>query len=356
MKRSVGIVGLATYLPPDVRANDWWSEEIVARWGRNSAAPLTERANIVADTAAARVVEEAMRTSARDPFHGARERRVLNAETPASVMELEAARRAIANAAIDPEEIGLVLCNTVVPDYLVTNNACLLHHNLALSPRCMTMATEAAANAFLSHVALAESLIASGSVRYALLVQTCNITPVIAAEDPVSAWFGDACAATVLGLVPDGTGILAHAHRTRGEYHRALVGGVPGKRWHDDGAFRIYPEDHEAARRSFLSIAAFAEEVTAEVFRESGHTAADVDFYAPHQPTSWFRDVTKAYLGLSEARSVETFRWAGSVFGANIPLGIETGVREGALRKGDLVLMHAGGVGLTYSSMLMRWS
>ncbi len=356
MKKSVGVLGVGTYLPPDVRKNDWWPESVVAKWREKRAAPLTDKVHAEPSTPGGRAVAEAMAALRNDPFHGARERRVLKEGMKASDMELEAARAAIANAGIDPQEIGLVLVNTVAPDYLVTNNAALLHHNLKLSPRCMSLATEAGCNSYMTQLALAEPIVAAGRAKYALLLQSCNVTPFLRQEDPLSAWFGDGCAATVLGEVEEGRGILGHAHRTRGEFYRAIVGSVPEARWYDEGKVVMYSHDHAAAKISFLGIADYCEEVASEALASAGLSPSDVDYYAPHQPTRWFRDVTSRQMRLTKARSVETFEWAGSMFGANIPVGLEIGLREGLLRSGDVVLMFAGGAGLTYSSMVMRWA
>jgi 3-oxoacyl-[acyl-carrier-protein] synthase-3 len=217
------------------------------------------------------------------------------------------------------------------------------------------MATESAANAFISQISMAAPMIESGAIGYALLVQSSNMSALLRNDEPVSPWFGDAAAAVVLGPQREGYGILSTSHRTRGEYHESLVGGVPGGRWYEEGATRIYSADETAARRSFLRIPDFASEVTSEALANAGLAPADVDFYAAHQPTAWFREVTQKHLGLTKARYVDTFHFTASVFGANIPISIDIARREGQLRTGDVVLMHAGGVGLTYSALTLRW-
>lgn len=357
MKQSVGVLGLGSYLPPDVRKNDFWPESVVAKWREKRAAPLSpDKARVEPASPGQRAIAAAMAEWRDDPFHGAVERRVLKEGMKASDMELEAARAAIANAGIDPQEIGLVLCNTLAPDFLVTNNACLLHHNLGLSPRCFTMATEAACNAFMMQLELAQQMIAGGRAKYALLVQTCNISSMLPYDQAHSSWFGDACAAQIVGGVAEGHGILATSHRTVGDLHRTIVAGVPERCWYQDGGkLQIYSADHEGARRMFLELPDYAADVTSEVLANAGYSAADVDFYAPHQATRWMLKVTQDHLRLAKARSVETFSWGGSMFGANIPLALTIGEREGALRADDLVLMFAGGAGSTYSSILMRW-
>src|SRR5947199_325311 len=119
----VGILGIGTYLPPDIRTNDWWADKVVTKWMERRAAPLNGRSRAEPRTAGQLAVAEAMGSLRDDPFHGAKERRVMANGMRASDMEVEAARRAIEKAGVDPKDIGLVLCNTLAPDFLVTNNA-----------------------------------------------------------------------------------------------------------------------------------------------------------------------------------------------------------------------------------------
>ncbi len=351
----IGVLGIGTSLPAEVRKNEWWPESVVAKWMERRAAPLDGRVRSEPRTAGQRAVADAMAALRDDVFHGARERRVMASDIRASDLEMEAARRAIAKADVDPKEIGIVLCNTLAPDYLVTNNACLLHHNLGLAPSCFTLSTEAACNAFMMQLALAESLIASGRARYALLVQTCNISPLLPYDEAHSAWFGDGCAASVVGRVSSDFGVLAHAHRTNGAHHKTIVASVPERRWFDTGNVCVYSADHDGARQSFLDIPDCAADVCGEALASAGLAPADVDVYAPHQPTAWFRRVTQQHLQLTKARGVDTFGLFASMFGANIPVSLELAEAEGILRRGDVVLTFAGGAGLTYSGMVFRW-
>jgi 3-oxoacyl-[acyl-carrier-protein] synthase-3 len=354
-EQNVGILGVGTYLPPDVRTNDWWPREVVERWTDRQAAPFDERARVEPRTNGQQAIADAMAALRDDPFHGARQRRVMPTGMRASEMESRAARIAIERAGIDPAEIGLLLCNTLAPDHLVTNNACLLHETLKLGGRCLAMGTEAACNALMCQLALAEPMIRSGRIRYALLLQTCNITPLLEMDQPHSALFGDGCSAVVVGAVARDGGLLAHAHRTDGSFHCAIVAGIPDRRWYEEGRVRIYTPSHELSRRSFLGIADTAAALTEEALVMAGCSPADIDFFAPHQPTPWARPLLQQRLGLHKARFVDTFSWAGSMFGANIPVALAMAEQDGLLRQGDLVLTFAGGAGLTYSSMVFRW-
>lgn len=353
---NVGILGIGAYVPTEVRTNSWWPDHVVKAWSEKrildrekhagSAGPLTDGAKRVLAMA------EAMRD---DPFQGAVERRVMPEGMSSSDMELNAAREALDVAGVSPDEIGLLLCHSAVPDYLVTNNGCLLHHRLEMSPRCLTIATDAACNSFLTQLALAERFIAGGQARYALLVQSCGISRLLDRAEPISPGFGDAATAVVVGPVGEGRGFLAGEYRTDGSLHRGLVASVRGGSWYGEGRVSMYCAEPAAARRTFFEIADRGKEVVDALFERTGLRPADVGFFGVHQGTAWAREVTQHHFGLERARSVETFKWAASVFASNIPLALAIGRREGQLRDGDLVCMFAGGAGLTYAGALLRW-
>ena len=81
----------------------------------------------------------------------------------------------------------------------------------------------------------------------------------------------------------------------------------------------------------------------------------DVGFYACHQPLPWVRPATQRSLGLVEARSVDTFPWAGSMMACNIPLQLSTGVTEGLLHDTDCVVMYSLAGGLKAAAAILRW-
>jgi 3-oxoacyl-[acyl-carrier-protein] synthase III len=81
-----------------------------------------------------------------------------------------------------------------------------------------------------------------------------------------------------------------------------------------------------------------------------------VDFYASHQGTAWFREATQAALGLSRARFVDTWEDTASVYSSNIPLCLHMGRQNGSLSRGDTTLMFSGGGGTTYTCGVMKWS
>lgn len=351
MERSIGLIGVATYLPPEIRRNDWWPRATVERW-RSAGSPPPPAPGALTP-GMARVIAE-MAGQAIDPFQGMIERRVMPPDMTSVDMESEAAERAIATAGIDRGEIDVLLTHTAVPEYLLSNTACVLHRRLGLAPGCFTMQAEASGNSFLMQLTLAEQMIATGRARHALIVQSAAGSRLLDPESPLSPLFGDGASAAVIGPVASG-GLLATVHRTDGAHARGLIAGVPGRRWYDDGRVVLHSGDPAAMRQIFLETADRAAEVVGAVLEAAGQRAEDVALFAVHQGTPWLRRVTQAACGLVRARGVDTFATTGYLFGASIPLVLATAQRGGLVAPGDLVVMHGGGVGSTYSAIALRW-
>jgi 3-oxoacyl-[acyl-carrier-protein] synthase-3 len=353
---SVGIIGLGAYLPPDVRRNDWWDPAVVAEWSSARAAQVAEARHAgAALTPGMQAVLDAMATVRGDPFQGALQRHVMPAEMTALEMEERAAVAALDHAAIDRSQIDLLFTHTPVPEYLLSNTACLLHHRLALSSACFAMGTEASANSFLLQLCLAVAMIRAGQARNALLVQSCSVTRLLDPRSPLSPLFGDGATALVVGQVRPGRGVLAVEHRTDGSRNATLVATVKGRRWYDDGAVTLETADLDGARRVFLETADRGRDVVDAVLARTGVEPGAIDYYGVHQGTPWLRRVTQKHFGLEHARSIDTFAVTGYLFAASIPLGLAMSSREGLLRDGDLAVLFSGGTGVTYGAMAMRW-
>ena len=353
---SVGIHGIGTYAPEHVRTNQWWPKELVASWQARPSLVGRAAQEQVGSPHLARVLT-AMEKVDADPFKGSVERRVMAENQKPSDMELHAARSAMADAKVKPDEIDALLVYSVVPDFLVAPQATLLHHELGLRPDVLTLDTNNACNSFLQHLIVARSLIASGRCRKALLVQSCGALHMCRQQDPYSAWFGDGASAVVVGPVAEGSGILSVSTRTDGSYFRSVVAGAAGKRWYAaTEPLYIYNDDRAKAREMFLAVADMGHEVITDALGAIGMKGEEIDFYASHQATPWFRQVTQESNGLTRARSCDTFKWAGNVSACNIPFSLYGGAKESQLKQGDLVAMYSGGSGLSYSGIIMRWT
>jgi 3-oxoacyl-[acyl-carrier-protein] synthase-3 len=357
MESPIGLLGVATYLPPETRPNTWWPAATVERWQRARPPAPPEPRPEPTTPAMARVVA-AMSRRAADPFHGVTQRHVMPAGMTAVEMEAHAAGRAIANAearaAFSRDHIDALFVHTAVPEYLASNTACVLHHALGLAPRCLSVQVDAASHSFMTQLTLAEHMIASGRARAVLIAQSSAASRLLDPEDPLSPMFGDGAAAAVVGRVADG-GLLANVQHTHGRHPRALIASVPDGRWYDPGRVVLHSADPGGARQVFLQTVDFAIDVVGQALREARLAPADIAFFGVHQGTPWLREVAQDVLGLSRARSLDTFETTGYLFGASIPLVLETAQRRGLVGHGDGVVLYGGGVGATYGAIVLRW-
>jgi 3-oxoacyl-[acyl-carrier-protein] synthase-3 len=351
----IGLLAVGTYLPPEVRSNDWWPAETVARWMEQRAAARTAGGPPTATTPGMARVIAAMAEQSDDPFQGWRERRVMPVGMTSSDMEEAAARDALARAGVDAAEIDLVFTQTMVPEVLLGNTACELHRRLGLGAGCLSTQIDAAAFSFFVQLALAEQMIAAGRARTALIVQSCAVTRLLDREDPVSPFFGDGASAALVGPVSADRGILGSVHKTDGRFPRTLVAGVREGRWYDEGRPILHTAAPAEVRQMLLEILDHGKQAVDDVLAASGRRADEIDVFISHQGMPWLRRSAQEYAGVGAARSVETGSWAGNLFGVNVPLGLATAERDGTLSPGDVVLAFGGGTGQTVGATVIRW-
>ena len=357
-RQAIGVHAIGVYLPDEVRSNDWWPSATVAKWRERGhwAVASREQKGMPTDlTPGMRAATDAMAKLADDPFKGSRERRIAPADMPASEMEIRAAREAITRAGISPDQIEVLLVHSTTPDFLNVPNACRVHQALGLPERCFAMSVDGMCNAFQMQLKLAQSLLRERQGGFALLVQSCNLPRFAVADDPASAWVGEGATAVLLGPVHAELGLLTSSHRADGSKFKALVVGVEGKNWYDEGRTTFYSADRAAGARVALEIPDQAKQVIDEVLLEIGSQPADVAFYAAHQGVVWLREVTQRFVGMDQAKSLDTFSRFASLSAANIPLVLAIAERERLLSRGDLTMLFSGGTGQTWSSTALRW-
>jgi 3-oxoacyl-[acyl-carrier-protein] synthase III len=348
---SVGILGVGRYVPSEVRTNDWWPAATVQRWMAERPRPQPPKIDGLGE--GARRVIAAMSRQALDPFQGAVERHVMGTETAFDMGE-RAARAALERAGIDVGDVDLLLTHTVVPDVLLGNPACELHKRLGLREACFAMETDASTYAFLAQLSIADAMITSGKARTALLVQSSGTSPLVDYTDPTSVVFGDGATAVVVGPVRDGRGIRGAAHFADGNFPSPLVASVPGGRWFDAGRARMVV-DWTQMNALLIHIADVLKKSVDAALANTGIRPEDIKFFCMHQGTPWLRTVVEEYCGLVNARSTETFAKTGYLFGAILPMGLYEAELQGLLADGDLVMLAAGGAGMTYGATVLEW-
>jgi 3-oxoacyl-[acyl-carrier-protein] synthase-3 len=348
---------MGSYLPPEVRQNDYWPPEVVAGWTQRLAdiVPRSER-YVDHVTDGVRLSAHALSELASDPFQGAVERRVLAPDLVSSDMEAAAARSALAAAGAEAAGVDLLLTHSMVPDYMCNSQAAIVHHKVGLSPGIPALALDVVCTSIVFQLSIAEKFIRAGEAAQALLTQSSACTRLMPKELPYSPWHGDAGTAAIVRAVEPGLGLLGTAFRTDGSLTGAFVATVPNRRWHEDGSVIAWSDNKPAARRMQLQGADIAARLIDEALARAGVAAGEVQFFACHQPTVWLRRVVQAHAGLVNAKSCDTFAWTGSISSSNIGLQLEVGVRDGLLKKGMPVVLFTMASGMTAAAGVMRWA
>jgi 3-oxoacyl-[acyl-carrier-protein] synthase-3 len=235
------------------------------------------------------------------------------------------------------------------------NYACPTHRLLELPRNCVAIPTTTACNAFATHATLARALVASGQARHVLSIHSSALTRIGVSAEPDSAWWGDGAAAVVFGPVSDGRGITAVVNKTDGATCDAIVIGVQGRRWWEDGPSTMYHGNRDHTRAMLFGLVDRARDTITESMSAAELGPANLDFYASHQGTVWFTELTAELAGLARVPTLVTFPTLCNLTSVNIPMILALAEQKGMIRDGSNIVTFAGGVGETWSSICLRW-
>jgi 3-oxoacyl-[acyl-carrier-protein] synthase-3 len=204
-------------------------------------------------------------------------------------------------------------------------------------------------------VSIADKFLQSGSHQRALVIGSETFSRILDWNDRTTCvLFGDGAGAVILeahegnGSLSD-RGVLTTHLRADGRHKDKLfVDGGPSATM-TTGHLRM--EGKEVFRHAVTFLA----ETIEESFRATGLTAADIDWFVPHQANRRIIDATAKKLGLGTEKVVLTVDRHGNTSAASIPLALATAVADGRIQKGQLVLIEAMGGGFTWGSALIRW-
>ncbi len=285
---------------------------------------------------------------------GIRERRVVRDGEMTSHLAVQAARAALADAALDAGEIDLVVVATTTPDETFPATATTVQARLGMS-RGAAFDVQAVCSGFIYGLAVADNFIKAGQARTVLLIGAETMSRLMDWTDRTTCvLFGDGAGAFVLqageghGTNAD-RGVLNTKLFSDGRLHDLLyVDGGPSST-RTTGYLRM--QGKEVFRHAVTNIAAAIEASLAE----AGLTIADIDWFIPHQANQRILDGTARRLGIPPERVVSTVAVHGNTSSASVPLALATALADGRVKPGDLVLLEAMGGGFTWGAALLRW-
>jgi len=271
-----------------------------------------------------------------------------------SHLALKAAQRALDHAGIDAADLDLIVLATATPDQTFPATATRVQAALGMT-KGAAFDVQAVCAGFVYGLSVADSLIRSGLASTALVIGAETFSRILDWEDRgTCVLFGDGAGAIVLrGEQGSGTssdrGILANALHSDGRHHDILyVDGGPSST-RTTGFLRM--EGKEVFKHAVVNMAA----VVGEVLEKAGLEASDIDWLVPHQANKRIIDGTGRKLGLPPERVVVTVDKHANTSAASIPLALDVAVKDGRIKKGDLLLLEGIGGGLSWGASLVRW-
>jgi 3-oxoacyl-[acyl-carrier-protein] synthase-3 len=285
---------------------------------------------------------------------GIRQRHIAAEGQVTSDLAVAACERALASAGLRASDIDLIVMATSTPDNTFPAAAVTVQEKLGIT-RGAAYDVQAVCSGFIYGLATADAMVRAGHAETALVVGAETFSRILDWTDRATCvLFGDGAGAVVLRRqVESGTnadrGILTSHLRSDGRYKDKLyVDGGPSSTG-TVGHLRM--EGREVYKHAVAKIS----DVIEDAFAATGFTAADVDWFVPHQANVRIIDSTARKFGIADDRVIRTVARHGNTSAAAIPLALAEASADGRIRKGDLVLLEAMGGGFTWGSAILRW-
>jgi 3-oxoacyl-[acyl-carrier-protein] synthase-3 len=264
-------------------------------------------------------------------------------------LALEAARRALEHAGVSALDVDLIVLATATPDQTFPSTATKVQAALGIND-CIAFDVHAVCTGFLYALSVADSMLRSGNASKALVIGAETFSRILDWEDRATCvLFGDGAGALVLSAEETDSGILSTKLHADGRHNDLLfVDGGPST---TGTVGKLRMKGREVFRHAVVNLA----DVLNEVLSDAGLTAADVDWVVPHQANARILDATAKKLGLPPEKVVVTVDQHANTSAASVPLAFDTAVRDGRIKRGDVVVLEAMGGGFTWGAAALRY-
>jgi 3-oxoacyl-[acyl-carrier-protein] synthase-3 len=278
------------------------------------------------------------------------ERRHIAADNQAtSDLAAEAGRAAIADAGLTPKDIDLVIVGTTTPDLIFPNVGCLVQERLGIPP-VPAFSLEAACSGFIYALTVADQFLRCGQAKRALVIGAETMSRIIDWTDrETCVLFGDGAGAVVLEAA-DVPGVLYSTLGADGRYRDLLYAssGVSVRK-PEGSALRM--KGNEVFKVAVKTLENLVDQVIAANQLEQG----TIDWLIPHQANLRIISATAKRLGMPMERVILTIREHGNTSAASVPMALDSAIRDGRVKRGDLLLLEAFGGGFTWGASLIRY-
>jgi len=289
---------------------------------------------------------------------GIRERRIAAADQASSDLAVEAAREAMADAGVAPEDLDLIIVGTATPDMLFPATACVLQDRLG-ARRAGAFDLSAACSSWVYGAAVAHGYIVGGLAETVLVVGAETLSKITNWKDRATCvLFGDSAGAVVMRPSEPGQGFLAFHLGADGAGGSLIILPAGGSR--RPATIETIEGGEHYLRMNGREVYKFAVRLIPRAIQEAvdraGLTLEDVDWFIPHQANIRIIDAAAERLGQPREKFFVNVDRYGNTSSASVPVALYEAVQAGRIRRGDVVVLVAFGGGLTWASAALRWT
>jgi 3-oxoacyl-[acyl-carrier-protein] synthase-3 len=280
---------------------------------------------------------------------GIRARHFAAPDVNSSDLGVEAARQALLAAGVLATDIDLIIVATSTPDMVFPSTACILQNKLGANG-CAAFDVQAVCSGFIYALAIADAMIKSGAATKALVIGAEVFSRILDFKDRgTCVLFGDGAGAVVLEASPT-PGILSSVLHADGKHVGILC--VPGHV--SGGAILGDPMLKMDGQAVFKLAVGLLDGAARAALIKAGKVAANIDWLIPHQANIRIMQSTAKKLKLSMDKVIVTVDQHGNTSAASIPLALDTGVRSGKVKRGQLLMLEGVGGGFTWGAVLLQ--
>jgi 3-oxoacyl-[acyl-carrier-protein] synthase-3 len=289
---------------------------------------------------------------------GIRERHIAESDVASSHLATEAAKALLAQTNTDPADIELIILASVTPDMMFPATACLIQDRIG-AKKAWGFDLSAACSGFAYALTVGAQFVGSGAHKKVLVIGSDKMSSILDYTDRATCiLFGDGAGAVLLEPAAGNEGILDFEHD---------IDGSGGQFLYMPGGGSLHPPTaetveknmhcvHQEGSQVFKYAARRMAEMSTKLLERNGFTKDDLALLVPHQANLRIIRAAQERLGVDDTKVlVNIDRYANTTAGT-IPLGLWDAVKQGRLRKGDLVLIVTVGAGYTTGGVLLRWA
>ncbi|UXM94359.1 ketoacyl-ACP synthase III [Bartonella sp. HY329] len=285
---------------------------------------------------------------------GIEQRYIADPDETTVSLGVKAAQAALANANLTIDDIDLIILATATPNHTFPSSATEIQHALGMK-HGFAFDMQAVCSGFVFALATADNYVRAQMAKRVLVIGAETFSRILDWQDRTTCvLFGDGAGAVIVEALDEkGTtgdrGILAAKLRSDGSHMEKLfVDGGPSTT-QTTGHLRMQ------GREVFKHAVGMITDVIEDCFAIAKVSVDDLDWFVPHQANKRIIDASAKKMNIPDSKVVITVNQHGNTSAASVPLALEAAVKDGRIKKGDLVLLEAMGGGFTWGAILLRW-